>query len=70
MDTDVLRMNGTDIQTLLYEYISTGRRNVGQPNEKWGRLMKMSKAENGAHPVTDNDEKFSNVFTLRPKGPT
>ena len=63
-------MKDTHIQNLLCEHISTGRRNVGQRNEKWGRHMKKSKAENGAHPLTDSDGDFSNVFTLRLKGPT
>jgi hypothetical protein len=52
-------MDDTHIQTLLSEYISTSRRNVGQPNEKWRRYMKRSKAENGAHPLTDGDKDYS-----------
>jgi hypothetical protein len=58
MDTKRLKNERhTHIQTLC-EYISTGRRNVGQPNEKWGRHTKSSKAENRAHPLTDRNESF------------
>jgi hypothetical protein len=58
-------MDDTHIQTLWCEYISTGRRNVCQPNEKWGRHMKRSKAENGTHSLTVTDKDYSKCIYLK-----
>jgi hypothetical protein len=35
VDTTLLRMNNTNIPKLVYEYIQTVRRNIGQPRERW-----------------------------------
>ena len=54
-------MNNTRVPKLVYEYVQTGRRNVGWPWKRW-RDMKAKKAWHALYPVGADDDLLRNSF--------